>query len=77
MNGEMNAQMDGLWLMVAVVVGAVGSGMLVYGIRQRDALTLVFGVALNVIPIFVSAGALAALLTLALGVLFVVLRKYR
>lgn len=73
----MNAQMDSLWLMVAVIVGAVGSGMLIYGIRQRDALALVFGVALNVVPVFVSSGALAALLTLALGVLFVVLRKYR
>ncbi len=72
----MNAQMDGLWWTVAILTGAFGSGMLLYGMRQKDVITLVFGLLLNAVPMFVDTGGLAILLTIVVGVLFVLVKKY-
>jgi hypothetical protein len=73
----MNAETSGLWLIVAVVTGAVGTGMAVYGIRQKEPLPLVFGIAIGVVPMLVSSGWVAAIASFAIVALFVVIRKYR
>lgn len=72
MNGETSA----LWWIVAVVTGAVGTAMLVYGIRQKEPLPLGFGIALGLVPMLVSSGWAAALLSVAVVALFIVIRKY-
>jgi hypothetical protein len=72
----MSAETSGLWLIVAVVTGAVGTGMALYGIRQKEPLPLVFGIAMGVVPMLVSSGTIAAILSLAVGTLFLVARKY-
>jgi len=72
----MNGESSSLWLVVAVVTGAVGTAMTVYGIRQKEALPLVFGIGIGIVPMLVSSGWVAALLSLAVGVIFVVVRKH-
>lgn len=72
----MNGESSSLWLIVAVVTGAVGTAMTVYGIRQKEPLPLVFGIGIGIVPMLVSSGWVAAFLSLAVGVLFVIARKY-
>jgi hypothetical protein len=60
---------------MTIVTGAVGTAMLVYGIRQKEPLPLVFGIVIGLIPMFTGSGALATALFLALGAAFLVLRK--
>ena len=72
----MNGESSGLWLIIAVVTGAVGTAMAVYGIRQKEPLPLVFGIVIGIVPMLVSSGWVAALLSVAVGVLFVAARKY-
>ena len=73
----MNGETGILWLIVVVVTGAVGTAMAIYGIRQKEPLPLVFGIAIGVVPMVVRSGWAAAVLSLAVGTLFVVVRKYR
>ena len=59
--------MTGAWLFASMFLGAVGTGFLVFGIRQKRWPQLVVGVALSVYPFFVSSilvmlGIAAALL---------------
>jgi len=72
----MEAATDGLWLMMAVVSGAIGSGMLLYGIRQKEPVSLLFGIALGVVPMLASTGVTALILTVALTALFILAKKY-
>jgi hypothetical protein len=72
----MDAEISGLWWIVAVVTGAIGAAMVVYAIRQKDAIPLVFGLGISVIPMLVSSGWAAAMLSIAIGVLFILVRKY-
>ena len=71
----MNNQIDGLWWFLAVFNTAVGGGVFVYGFRQRAALPLVAGLALNVLPTLMPTGRLALLLTVLLGGAWWVLAK--
>jgi hypothetical protein len=73
----MNGETGSLWLIVVVVTGAIGTAMALYGIRQKEPLPLVFGIAIGIVPMVVSSGWVAAVLALAAGTLFVVVRKYR
>jgi len=73
----MEDQTSGLWWLVAVLTSAVGAAMVVYGIRQKDPLPLVIGVALSAVPMCVSSGGLAALLSVLVLALFVAIRKWR
>lgn len=67
--------MSGGYMMVALVCGAVSTGMLVYGVRQKDPLILAFGVAFGVLPM-VLTGAWSSLIgALALGAAFYGARK--
>ncbi|HOZ49917.1 MAG TPA: hypothetical protein PLO37_17775 [Candidatus Hydrogenedentes bacterium] len=72
----MNLQASGLWLLVSVVSGAVGAGMLIYGIRQKAGLPLVFGVALSATPMITRSGGVAAILCILVGALFLTIRKF-
>ena len=71
----MDAPNDGLWFAVTVVDGAVGSGMLVYGIRQKKGLPLAMGLALNIIPMVAANGTLGLAFTVLAGVAYFALAK--
>jgi len=73
----MDSDIGSLWFLVAILTGAIGTGMAVYGIRQRDPLTLAFGVAISAAPMCVSTAWAAALLSIAVGALYFVVRKWR
>jgi hypothetical protein len=73
----MEAQTSGLWWLVAVLTGAIGTAMAVYGIRQKDPLPLVFGIALGAVPMCTSSSILAAVLSVAVVALFIIIKKYR
>lgn len=46
----MDAQASGLWWTLALLDGAIGSGILVYGVRQKEWRSLLCGLVLNVLP---------------------------
>lgn len=73
----MDTETSGLWWLVAIVTGAIGTGMLVYAIRQKDPVPLVFGIGISIIPMLASSGWASALLALAAGGLFIAVRKLR
>ena len=56
-------------LLAGVLFGAVGVGYVLYGRKQRAPLPLVSGVALMVIPYFLSNAVLLFVLSIALAVL--------
>ena len=72
MNGETGVG----WLVVALVAGAVGMGMIVYGRKQREPLPLVFGVALVAYPHLIRTAWLAAAVGVGLIVAFAAIRRY-
>lgn len=71
----MDADNSGLWWIMAIVTGAVGTAMTVYGIRQKASVPLVFGIAIGLVPMFTSSGWLSAVLFVALVTAFIALRK--
>ncbi len=71
----MNGETDSLWLIVVVVTGAAGAAMAIYGFRQKAPLPLAFGVAISAVPLLTNIGWIAALISLALVALFIVIRK--
>ncbi len=71
MNGEMSAG----WLVVTLLASAVGMGMIVYGRKQREPLTFVFGVALSAYPYVIHGAWLAAAVGAGLVAAFVFLRR--
>ncbi|MBI5094685.1 MAG: hypothetical protein HZB26_19895 [Candidatus Hydrogenedentes bacterium] len=72
----MNAEGDGLWWMVVIVTGAVGTAMFVYGVRQKEPLPLVFGIVIGIVPMVIESGWGAAAVSVGVGVLYWVMRKY-
>ena len=54
-------------LFLGLLFGAVGSGYLVYGKRQQNALFLVVGVILIVYPYFIASAVFLVLIGLALA----------
>jgi hypothetical protein len=73
----MDAETSGLWWVVAIVTGAVGTAMTVYGIRQREPFSLVFGISIGAVPMFVSSGWAALLMSAGITAIFIIVRKYR
>jgi len=71
----MDLDMSGWWWLVAVASGAVGSGILVYGIRQKDVRSIVFGAALSVVPMTVGAAWQSALIAVGIVLGFVAARR--
>jgi predicted cobalt transporter CbtA len=72
----MSGQADMLWWFGCLIASAVGTAMLVYAVRQKDAYALIFGLLISALPMFVGSGVLMTVaLTATIG-LFVALRKY-
>ncbi|HOC71929.1 MAG TPA: hypothetical protein PKL54_03895 [Candidatus Hydrogenedentes bacterium] len=67
--------MSGGYMMVALVCGAVGTGMLVYGVRQKEPLVLAFGVAFGVLPMVLTGSWGSLIGALVLGAAFYGARK--
>ena len=67
--------MSTAWLLIAVVAGAVGAGIFVYGFRQKKALPLVFGAAISAYPMLVKSAWLAGVVGAGLVALFVILQR--
>jgi len=66
--------MGGFSMLIMLVTGAVGTGMVIYGVRQQAPAPLAFGVVISIIPWMVPDW-LAALLSIGLIALFVAVRK--
>jgi hypothetical protein len=71
----MLSEMSGWWWLVALVSGAVGGGVFVYGIRQKDGLSVAFGLALSALPMMVGAAWLSALIAVGLVLGFIGARR--
>jgi len=69
------SEMSGWWWLVTLLSGAVGGGVLVYGIRQKDVRSLIFGVALSVLPMAVGVAWQSALIAVGLVLGFVAARR--
>ena len=65
---------DGLSMFVMLIAGAVGSGMVIYGIRQQAPGPLAFGVAISIVP-WMMPGWLASIVSVGLIALFMAVRK--
>lgn len=72
----MNANASGVWWLVVIVTGAVGTAMALYGMRQKEPMPLVFGVIIGVIPMVIKSGWAAAGVSVGVGVLYYVIRQY-
>jgi hypothetical protein len=72
----MNDDSGGLWWLVAVLTGAVGTAMVVYGMRQKESLPLTFGIIIGGVPILFDSAWAAAIVSVLSGILFYVLRKW-
>jgi hypothetical protein len=73
----MNGETGGGWLIVALVAGAVGMGLIVYGRKQREPLPLIFGAAITACPYVIRRTWLAAAVGIGLMVVFAAIRRYR
>lgn len=71
----MGAETSSLWWISALVAGSVGAGMLLYGVRQKAPLPLVFGLLLSALPMTSDSGGVVAALALGAGALYLVFRK--
>ncbi len=67
--------MSATWMFVALVETCVGSAMALYGWKQRESVSLVFGIALTVLPGIVREGWIAALVGVGFVVLFFVVKR--
>lgn len=72
----MSTETSGLWWIVALLTGAIGTAMLVYAIRQKDPYVLIFGIGISVSPLLLSSGWAAALLSITILGSFFAVRKY-
>ncbi len=72
----MGAAAGGLWWIVTFLAGVVGTGMVIYGIRQKEPAPLAFGVAISLVPLVLGAGIFSAALSIGLVVVFMAGRKY-
>jgi hypothetical protein len=66
--------MSGLSMMTILVTGAVGTGMAIYGIRQKEPAPLVFGVLISIVP-WMLPDWVAAIASVALIGVFMAVRK--
>lgn len=66
---------DGLWWTIVLLDSAIGAGFFIYGIRQKEPLSLVLGIALNVVPMLVTTGLTALLLTALVCVAYMTAKR--
>ena len=67
--------MSAYWLLIIFIAGLIGTGMFVYGIRQREPQPVIFGLAISALPALVRAAWLSGLIAGSLVALFVVIRR--
>ncbi len=67
--------MSTAWFLIALVASGVGTGIFVYGFRQKQSLPLVFGVLIGACPMLVKSPWLAGALGATLLALFVALQR--
>jgi hypothetical protein len=61
-------------MLIILVTGAVGTGMAIYGLRQKEPAPLVFGVVISIVPWMVPDWV-AAIVSVGLIALFMAVRK--
>ena len=72
----MTEGVDILWWLGCLIASAVGTAMLVYAVRQKDAYSLVFGLEISALPLLVRSGILMTIALSATFGLFVAIKKY-
>jgi len=71
----MFGEMTGSWMFVALIETCVGSAMALYGWKQKESVSLAFGVILASFPVLVHDALLSALMGLLIVVLYYVVKK--
>ena len=71
----MFGEMTGAWMFVALIETCVGSAMALYGWKQKESLSLAFGIALTLSPCLVHSAWISALMGLVLVVIFFMVKK--
>jgi hypothetical protein len=73
----MLSDITGWGFLVMLVASSVGAGFFIYGLKQRDAPTLLLGTVLSIYPFFIHAAWASALIGVGLIGLFILFRRYR
>lgn len=71
----MSGEADALWWLGCLIASAVGTAMLVYAVRQKDAYSLIFGLGISALPMVVSSGVLLGIVLVAAFGLFAAIKK--
>ncbi len=71
----MGSEVSTAWFLIALLASGIGTGIFVYGFRQKQALPLLFGAVIGAYPMLVKSAWLAGLLGAGLLALFVVLQR--
>ena len=71
----MLGEMTGAWMFVALIETCVGSAMALYGWKQKESVSLAFGVILAFFPVLVHDALLSGLMGLLIVVLYYVVKK--
>ncbi len=71
----MLGEMTGTWMLVALIETCVGSGMALYGWKQKESVSLVFGIVLTLLPGLVHDALISGLAGLGLVTLFFVVKR--
>ncbi len=71
MEGDTNSA----WLFITVITSAIGSAMLIYGIRQKKPVPLVFGVLIGGYCYLVHTAWIALLIGIILIAAFIIVQK--
>ena len=72
---SMFGEMTATWMFVALIETCVGSVMALYGWKQKESVSLVFGIVLTLLPCLVHNAWISALTGLGLVVLFFVVKR--
>jgi hypothetical protein len=71
----MFGEMTGSWMFVALIETCIGSAMALYGWKQKEPISLAFGIVLTLFPCLVHNAWLSALTGVGVVVLFLVVKK--
>lgn len=65
-----------LWWALAIIDSAVGGGFFIFGIRQREPLPLICGIALSVLPMLAGTGLGELGITVGIAIGYAIARTY-
>ncbi len=71
----MGSEMSTAWFLIALLASGIGTGIFIYGYRQKQALPLVFGMVIGAYPMLVKSAWLAGAVGAGLLALFVFLQR--